>query len=573
MILFERHFNRTLDTLASSLRAETVEIWSFDDRARRRAAEAAFAARGIRAQCHSAYKPLVCAFRDRIDSSGLLRVDIRYPRHPEAGDRRFLLESYPLAALFPDVDFHFTEGAQSRDLPCYQLRLSYSDGRQMDLQVLAPNHVHRDYSGNAALSPCGWLIADGQAQALETEYEQLFHQTMQAISAGDWGKEPFFEELNIAVCLAAEDEDLGYGDEVLSLAEALHEDLYFSALEFFGRFAGHSALDRHLQPGQIVPQVSQGPTPSVRLELRPYDRQAQAGRMQDLETAGQALSPRQIETELSQIQGEPFQATSVAGRRICAVHVKGSDRGVIISAGQHANETSSPVGTLRAAKQLALRPGAHFTLCPLENPDGYALHQRLIRDNPRHMHHAARYTALGDDLEYRQGAALHEKAIRLEAEARIPALLHLNLHGYPAHEWTRPLSGYIPRGFAAWTIPKGFFLVMRHGRGWQIAARHLMDDVTRQLGAVPGLCEFNHAQITLFERHAGDSGFEMLNGFPVLISEDHRHRIPMTLISEYPDETVYGASFRAGHEAQMATVLAAYDALQSLPEDVFAAMA
>ena len=131
-------------------------------------------------------------------------------------------------------------------------------------------------------------------------------------------------------------------------------------------------------------------------------------------------------------------------------------------------------GTLRAAQRLAARPGSHFAFCPLENPDGYALHQRLIRTNPRHMHHAARYTALGDDLEYRTGAELHEKAIRLEAEARLPALLHLNFHGYPAHEWTRPLSGYVPRGFEVWTIPKGFFLVMRHGEGWDKPARALM---------------------------------------------------------------------------------------------------
>ncbi len=130
---------------------------------------------------------------------------------------------------------------------------------------------------------------------------------------------------------------------------------------------------------------------------------------------------------------------------------------MMISAGQHANETTGIVGALRAANRLAARKGAHFTISPQENPDGYEIHKRLCVLQPHHMHHASRYTALGDDLEYRSGESLFEKAIRVEAEALTNAKLHVNLHGYPSHEWTRPLSGYVPRSFAMWTLPKGFF--------------------------------------------------------------------------------------------------------------------
>lgn len=182
------------------------------------------------------------------------------------------------------------------------------------------------------------------------------------------------------------------------------------------------------------------------------------------------------------------------------------------------------------------------------------------------MHHAARYTALGDDLDHRSDGPPFEQAIRLEAERRTGALLHLNFHGYPSHEWTRPLSGYIPRGFAMWTLPKGFFLIMRHRDGWCTAARTLANEVTLRLANVPGLRAMNTAQIALFERHAGDTGFEMLNGFPVMIDRDERLRVPMMLITEYPDETITGPAFRAGHEAQMAAALAAYDALQRLSD-------
>jgi hypothetical protein len=40
--------------------------------------------------------------------------------------------------------------------------------------------------------------------------------------------------------------------------------------------------------------------------------------------------------------------------------------------------------------------------------------------------------------------------------------------------------------------------------------------------------------------------------------------VPLTLITEYPDETIYGQAFIAGHNAQTAFVLAAYDAYQAL---------
>lgn len=568
MILFEKSFAPALAELAATLDARTVETWSFDDNATRRSAEKAFAARGIKARCRSAYKPLVCAFREDIVTESLTRARIIWPCHADAGPRRFLLESYPLSALFPTVAFEFSAGPKSPDLPRYDLLLTYEDGREVEVTVLAPNRSHLDDAGNVALSPCGWLIMDGQGTAMETEYEAIFSQTMQAIRNADWQAEPYFPELNITATLPIMDEELGYGDEVLSLREALHEDFYFSALEHFQKRSGRVQGDRRLQPGQIVPEIRFGTPPSVRVELRDLDRASVSDHRQSLATAERPLSQVQIAEELARIPGTRFEAYSVAGRTVAALHHHGTDRAMMISAGQHANEISAPIGALRAGLELAKRPGAHFTLSPLENPDGYALHQRLISDNPRHMHHAARYTALGDDLEYREGAHLYEQTIRREAEARSHAIMHVNLHGYPAHEWTRPLSGYVPRGFEMWTIPKGFFLVMRYANGWEAPAAALMDQLTRDLVHVPGLADLNAAQIALFERHAGKTGFQILNGFPVLIDADDRYRVPMTLITEYPDETVYRDALRLGHAAQMGTVLAAYDALQALPATI-----
>lgn len=567
VILFEKRYAATLDMLIEVSTAATLETWSFDDRDHRLAAEAAFAERSVKARCRSAYKPLVCAFREEIDTHGLARVEVSYPCHPAASPARFLLESYPLAALYPDIVFHFRPSEARAEMPTYRLRLHYADGRDDTLDVLAPNRVHHDFADEETLSPCGWRIADGVESPITTDYEQLFVDAMSAIRDAEWEREPYFETLTISATLPIADETLGYADEVLSLREALHEDFYFSLLEVFQRRSGRPLGDRHLQPGQIVPAIRFGENYCVNVSIGAHDRSAGGSEMQPLETPTAPLSPGQISTALQVLGGISFQATSVAGRRVEGRYVRGNDRAMMISAGQHANETSSPAGTLQAAGVLAQREGAHFSLCPLENPDGYALHQRLMADNPRHMHHAARYTALGDDLEYREDDR-HETAIRVEAERLTGAKLHLNLHGYPAHEWTRPLSGYIPRGFEMWTLPKGFFLILRYRPGWDATARWLIESVTLALNEVPDLRAFNDRQMALFETHAGATGFEMIHGFPCLIAEDNRHRVPLTLITEYPDETVYDKAFAAAAAAQRATVLAAYDAWQALPDDL-----
>ena len=127
-----------------------------------------------------------------------------------------------------------------------------------------------------------------------------------------------------------------------------------------------------------------------------------------------------------------------------------------------------------------------------------------------------------------------------------------------------PLSGYLPRHFELWTIPKGFFLVLRHHPGWGERARRLIEGVTARLARnVPGLVEFNARQLELFRAHALETGFAVMNGIPVQVTETDREELPMALISEFPDETVYGDRYVFAHTVQMETVLAATDIYRS----------
>ena len=565
----------TIDNDRSKDRAQTIDIWLFDDTATRRSLEKRLAAEGITVRVRSSYKPLVHFFLEEVETEGLSRVPITYPTYEALSGQRFLLEAYPLAALLKEADIQFTPQPQEVGTqPCYLVHLVWQNGREENHTVAAPNKIHKDCIGASCLSPTGWIRWEsGREQTFETDYEQLFSAAMQAIMDHDWGEEePYFEELNITIQHPAEDEWLSLEpvDALISLREALHEDLYFSLLEVFQQKSGLPIGDRSLMPGQIVPEIVKG-TPNGPLSLRIETRALTADEEEAEDHAALATLPTpltasQLRRELEMINGHSFSAQTPAGRKVHAHYHKGTERPVIISGGQHANEVTGPAGAIRAGLELTKRPNSHFTLSPLENPDGYQLDWRLRADNPHHMHHAARYTALGCDMEYRSlDDPLYETAIRVEVERLTDARLHINLHGYPAHEWSRPCTGYVPRGFEMWTLPKGFFLICRYHESWSEQAHTFIEQVTGKLSEDRELVAFNAQQIALYTAHAGKPEWPVINGFPVMMSINEDQRMPVTLITEYPDETIYGDDFIQGHTAQMRAAMAAYEVWQTIP--------
>jgi hypothetical protein len=575
-VLLDERLPRTLDAIVhewarSEHRGAQLEAWLFEDRRARRDAEAALARAGVPARLRSAYKPLVHALLDEISLEGAERVEIVYPVHPSADPQRFLLEAYPLAALLEGIDLTFEQGGT--DL-AYRVTVETNSGHRSVHRVDAPNRLHRNHLGEADLSPAGWLRVTNRPGGLpdidervETEAEIVFAKVLTAVAAHDWPEEePYCERLAIDVAIPGIERPLALGDEVMSTREALHEDLYFSLLEWFRKRSGRHPEDRRLRPGQIVPDIRAGEGPAhVRVSLRSFGDPVDPARPdQDLERAEGALGLAQIRRELDALHGMRFESRSREGRIVDGLYRKGTRPAILVTAGQHANETSGPVGALRAARRLLADPDSNIALIPVENPDGYALHGRLCEGNPRHMHHAARYTALGNDLEHASKDRLSEVDARWQALALSGARLHLNLHGYPAHEWTRPFTGYLPRGFEHWTLPKGFFLILRHHPGWAEPGRALLAAVAARLSAVPGLIAFNRRQMEICAAHAGDAPHEAVHGMPCRVAEDARHPVPLTLITEFPDETICGDAFRFAHEVQMTAVLAAEEAYAAL---------
>ncbi len=573
--LLELSLARTLDEWVAQFeqaqwRGAKVEGWLFEGAAVRRAAEQRLARAGVQAKLRCAYKPLLHYFLEEIDCSTLAAVTIRYPVHPQAAQGRFLLEAYPLAALLSDCALEFVAGS---DALHYQLALTRRDGSTLQATVFAPNRSHLDPIGATLLSPTGWLRAtragDAAARldsACQTNYEQVFERIVQTVAQHNWpAQEPYFERLDIRVDLPGFEQQLALGHECISSYEALHEDIYFSLLEIFQKRSGRPESDRRLQPGQIVPDVrASADTTQLCISLKRFDVAAQdaivpalQGLPQTLEAIAQAPEPQRIAAEMRAMGGQRFAALSRQGREVTGLYHAGPGPAVLISGGQHANETSGVVGALRAAQTLLASGAPHFALIALENPDGYALHRELCTRHPHHMQHAARYSALGDDIEYRELAPLYERAAREQALALSGAQLHINLHGYPAHEWTRPLSGYVPRGFGLWTIPKGFFLILRHHAGWHTEGRAMLEAVSAAVSKIPGLLAYNARQMALYEQHAGELPFEILHGCACSQTQTNHRGAPVTLITEFPDETITGEDFCFAHRVQMEAALAA----------------
>lgn len=555
----------------------SVEFWVFDGLERRRAAQDRLRRAGVEAWIRSAYKPLVHAFLDELDLASADSVRVRYPLVGGVDAGRFLLEAYPAGCLVGERTLVLEAGREQdpAGLLVYQVDLFNKDAQIETVEIAVPNSLTPDHLDRTVLSSSGWVRVRSQTspgmnedRPVRTDLQQAFDTALTVMQAHDWPEAPpFFERMNVRIEAPFYDRDIGVGRECLSTAEAMHEDIYFSALECFKTRAGLDKNERTFQPGQIVPDIVGSPGPlRVCITLEPHRIDAPAGTaspdpMPGLDTIEHWLDPADIKRRLDALGGETYEAVSQTGRPVWATHIDGPGPQVVISAGQHANETSGPVGALRAGERLKLEGRAGFVLSPLENPDGYALFRELAATYPNHMHHAARYTAGGGDLEY--FARGHENEVRHIGLEKTGADLHINLHGYPAHEWTRPFTGYVPKGFDLWTIPKGFFLILRYKPGWKSLAETVLQAVVDDLAGYQPVVNLNKTHLARYREYVSEYSFEVDRHIPIYASEQEDGVFPITLITEAPDETIYGPDFVVAHTAQMRSVLAAVKAYQA----------
>ncbi len=597
-------FEKTLELSSTQLLADPnlvvwtdckVEVWLFDNSQSRQALKAALNNHGLKAEVFSAYKPLLHFFLENQSIQDIERIEIHYPVHPAADRKRFLLEAYPLARILKDAELIWiaNEVQASEEHLQYMVNLTDSFGHSTHHIVDAPNQIFLDQLDQKTLCPTGLLrVTHGQTGDVihraffQTEIQQAYHQVMQWVTTHPWGyAEPYFERMLIRIDIPGAERFDPHGTILSSTLEALHEDLYFSILEFFQHHSGRPPGDRGLQPGQIVPDIRMG-SERVRIQIRLYavgdalpglnvDQDnafnpdtgfASAEEFADLKTVARPILATAVDHLLRKFDAKVFESTSRQARPVKGIVRAGVTPAIVLTGGQHANEPSGVVGALRGGHWLASVPGAHFALVPIENPDGYQLYQEYCALHPQHMHHAARYTGLGDDLEYREHAPWYERSARMHAVDATGAQLHLSLHGYPAHEWTRPFSGYVPRGFELWSIPKGFFLIVRYQSAFKALADTWLEKITAQIALIPGLSAFNAEQLNVYATHAGGVPFEIHHGIACLLLQTDSQPTGIKLVTEFPDETVLGDAFQFAQQVQTETVRIACEAWWQLNE-------
>lgn len=370
---------------------------------------------------------------------------------------------------------------------------------------------------------------------------------------------------------------LGAGDE----GEVARERLLWSATQPGAPLP--SGVEVRLRSGETAPgglhtlrsraPLPEPPSTLPKRPLHPYEvvRYARARAAQH--TALRVATPREtmlgqplVVVELSDPERPALSRSRAAAWRPT----------VLVSARQHGNEATSTQSVLAWLevwlRDRGLHRRANLVLHPLENPDGARLHAAFCSLAPNHMHHAARYTAFGADLQTNprvEGQVIAESLMRHDAARRWRPVAHLNDHGYPAHAWIRSLSGFIPRGFANWSLPTGHLTILTtHGTDVSVAEalqERLITAVEATLTADAGIHLHTRDQVErcLRYRPAAATPFTYRSGLPFWcehrpVSSEAAAAAPqvadgpdrttalqaltplVTLITEVPDETVNG---------------------------------
>ncbi|MFW6131093.1 MAG: M14 family metallopeptidase [Candidatus Aminicenantaceae bacterium] len=236
---------------------------------------------------------------------------------------------------------------------------------------------------------------------------------------------------------------------------------------------------------------------------------------------------------------------------------------------QHANEVSSTNYILKFAELLARKDEfknylnkINFIFHPMENPDGADLAYQLQKITPHHSLHAGRYSPLGIEIGYLINSPdpiLPEAKVRKEIFEKWLPDIHLNLHGYPSHEWVQQFSNYSPYLFRDYWIPRGWFAYYRAlslpiYEKWTKAGIQLKKFIIKEMNASDKISSSNRIFYNRYFRWAARwqphinylEIYDGLNLYSKRHSSRERKLSPsrrITYISEVPelmDETAHG---------------------------------
>ncbi|HET7036065.1 MAG TPA: M14 family metallopeptidase [Thermomicrobiaceae bacterium] len=364
-------------------------------------------------QVLDAFKPGLCWLREVVlprwrGLRGVARVVVGYRPLEQHGDRALDYPTRWLQELFPADEFI----AEALDVPLEAVALEAWDGpatyavEALDSagQVLAHEELslfsyERPYldafpeKGTVTVTTGGLAARQGERVVHEAVFTDLdeFWGFFQGVvlprlgaailqaTGGDprAAEQPLFDRLDIEVTLSETDETLGIREEWNSAAEALHEDIYFVALDYVEALGEQVNGERLSGPGSVVPlvHVRPGAGPSARVTLR-----ARAGAVARTEGEGEG-EPRPLGLLGSAPVGEA---------QLTAVGVEGDHLRLGLELGgldDPARRTLAALATLhppepgRPVLEVRLEDGTRLRLAP-PRPDALPVVEPARRPTP-----------------------------------------------------------------------------------------------------------------------------------------------------------------------------------------------
>jgi hypothetical protein len=252
---------------------------------------------------------------------------------------RWVHELYPVDEIvqrelgIPTTAFHMDQVETATDT--YVLEARDGNGRVLLTERFSPKVVEREYldkfpGWSRVEVTTGWLtarvggeaVADGriqtdperfwdyyQSKVLPRVYDQVMKVTGGKPTAD---KQPFHRDLDVEIWMSEPDERIGVDEEQVSSLEALHEDLYFVTLDFFGAMGRTLTRNRLQAPGKILPIIN--PSRSGRGGTSRVLYAANAAAKPRLEVSYRekgAEKPTVVTRELTRIDSTPPQVLRV----------------------------------------------------------------------------------------------------------------------------------------------------------------------------------------------------------------------------------------------------------------------
>ena len=230
--------------------------------------------------------------------------------------------------------------------------------------------------------------------------------------------EPYFERLDIRVDLPGIEQPLPVGHECISSHEALHEDIYFSLARDlpapFGPRAGRPPAAAGADRARRARQRRRAPV-AHRLAASSVGRTESAGddgpsRPTPLEQLDTAPDAGRVASETGAAARPPLRRVEPPGPRR-ARRVPARLRAPPCSSAAASTPTKPRAWWAHCARPGPCRskPTRTSPCCRSKTRRLCACSASCAAQHPHHMHHAARYSALGDDIEYREQPPLYER--------------------------------------------------------------------------------------------------------------------------------------------------------------------